>query len=122
MRVKQTTQRKVREPVNGFTHLAGALFATAGLGLLLADARGADQVLAFGVFGVSLILLYTVSALYHLLPLSPSGVAKLRRLDHVAIFVLIAGTYAPFCLLALDRGGGGVCSASSGSLRLAAYW
>ncbi len=102
MRVKQTTQRKVREPVNGFTHLAGALLATAGLGVLLADARSADQALAFGIFGLSLVSLYTVSALYHLLPLSPAGVAKMRRLDHMTIFVLIAGTYAPFCLLALE--------------------
>jgi hemolysin III len=63
-----------------------------------------DQLVAFGVYGVSLISLYAVSALYHLLPLSRAGVARLRRLDHMTIFVLIAGTYTPFCLLALDGG------------------
>jgi len=63
-----------------------------------------DQLVAFGIFGFSLIALYTASALYHLLPLSPLGVARLRRVDHMSIFVLIAGTYTPFCLLALDGG------------------
>jgi hemolysin III len=61
-----------------------------------------DQFVAFGIFGSSLIALYTASALYHLLPLSPAGVARLRRVDHISIFLLIAGTYTPFCVLALD--------------------
>lgn len=95
----------MREPVNGLTHAAGGVLAVAGLVVLLAtaaSARRVDQLVAFGVFGLSLISLYTASSLYHLLPLSPSGVAKLRRLDHMSIFVLIAGTYTPFCLLALE--------------------
>jgi hemolysin III len=76
-----------------------------GLVVLLATAASAgraDQFVAFGIFGLSLIALYSASALYHLLPLSPAGTARLRRLDHMMIFVLIAGTYTPFCLLALD--------------------
>jgi len=99
------TRKSLREPVNGLTHLAGGLLASIGLIVLLATAAGegrADQVVAFGIFGFSLIALYTASALYHLLPLSPAGVARLRRVDHMSIFVLIAGTYTPFCLLALD--------------------
>jgi hemolysin III len=95
---------RLREPVNGLTHLAGGLLAVVGLVVLLATAASAgrvDQLVAFGIFGLSLVALYTASTLYHLLPLSPSGVARLRRLDHVAIFVLIAGTYTPFCLLAI---------------------
>jgi hemolysin III len=100
-------KKRLREPVNGLTHLAGALLACIGLAVLLATAASAgraDQLLAFSVFGFSLILLYTASALYHLLPLSPAGVARLRMADHVTIFLLIAGTYTPFCLLALDGG------------------
>ncbi len=95
----------MREPVNGLTHAAGGALAAVGLVLLLATAASAgrvDQLVAFGVFGLSLISLYTASSLYHLLPLSPAGVAKLRRLDHMSIFLLIAGTYTPFCLLALE--------------------
>jgi hemolysin III len=100
-------KNRFREPVNGLTHLVGGLLASVGLGVLLATAARAgrvDQLVAFGIFGFSLIALYTASALYHLLPLSPSGVAKMRRVDHMSIFVLIAGTYTPFCLLALDGG------------------
>jgi hemolysin III len=99
------TKKRLRDPVNGLTHLVGGLLASAGLIVLLAKAASTgrvDQLVAFGVFGLSLVALYAASALYHLLPLSPSGVARLRRLDHVAIFVLIAGTYTPFCLLALQ--------------------
>ena len=74
-----------------------------GLLVLLASAGGrTDQIVAFGIFGLSLVALYSASALYHLLPLSPAGVARLRRVDHMMIFVLIAGTYTPFCLLALE--------------------
>ena len=87
--------------------MAGGLLACVGLLVLLARATSAgrtDQIVAFGIFGISLVALYIASSLYHLLPLSPAGVARLRKLDHVAIFVLIAGTYTPFCLLALDGG------------------
>jgi hemolysin III len=85
--------------------LAGALLASVGLIVLLATAARADradQLVAFGIFGFSLVALYAASSLYHLLPLAPAGIARLRRLDHMMIFVLIAGTYTPFCLLALD--------------------
>jgi hemolysin III len=104
---EQKRKKRLREPINGLTHLAGGLLASVGLIVLLATAASEgrwDQLVAFGVFGTSLIALYTASALYHLLPLTPAGVAKLRRVDHMSIFVLIAGTYTPFCLLALDGG------------------
>jgi hemolysin III len=107
MRRDRRTKKRLREPVNGLTHAAGGLLAAVGLSVLLATAASTgrlDQLVAFGVFGLSLVTLYAASALYHLLPLSPSGVARLRRLDHMTIFVLIAGTYTPFCLLALDGG------------------
>src|SRR5215216_3250514 len=105
MRRDRRTKKRLREPVNGLTHAAGSLLAAVGLSVLLATAASKgrlDQLVAFGVFGLSLVALYAASALYHLAPLSPAGVARLRRLDHMMIFVLIAGTYTPFCLLALD--------------------
>ncbi len=107
MQKGQKRKKYLREPVNGLTHLAGGLLASVGLIVLLAAATSAgrvDQLVAFGIFGFSLITLYSASALYHLLPLSPLGVARLRRMDHMSIFLLIAGTYTPFCLLALDGG------------------
>jgi hemolysin III len=103
----RTIKKRLREPVNGLTHAAGGVLAFVGLFVLVASAASAgrmDQIVAFGIFGISLVALYIASSLYHLLPLSPAGVARLRKLDHVAIFVLIAGTYTPFCLLALDGG------------------
>jgi hemolysin III len=105
--VGKDQKKRLREPVNGLTHLGGALLASVGLIVLLTTAVHAgrvDQIVAFGIFGFSLIAMYTASTLYHLLPLSPLGVARLRRVDHMSIFVLIAGTYTPFCLLALDGG------------------
>ena len=107
VRKSRRMNKGLREPVNGLTHAAGGLLAFVGLFVLLATAASTgrvDQLIAFGIFGFSLIALYLASSLYHLLPLSPAGVARLRKLDHVAIFVLIAGTYTPFCLLALDGG------------------
>src|SRR5919107_838392 len=101
--------KRLREPVSGLTHLAGAFLALLALGVLLAvaiDEGRVDQFVAFGIFGCSLVALYAASALYHLLPVSPPAVARLRRLDHMAIFVLIAGTYTPICVLALEGGWG----------------
>ena len=97
----------LREPISGLTHLAGALLALAALGVLLAGAASkgrTDQFVAFGIFGCSLVALYGASAIYHLLPVSPPAVARLRRWDHMMIYVLIAGTYTPICVLALEGG------------------
>jgi hemolysin III len=83
------------------------VLAVAALVVLVRLAVGTGAVLpllAYATFGCSLIALYTASALYHLLPVSPRATARLRRLDHMMIFVLIAGTYTPFCLVALDGG------------------
>jgi hemolysin III len=78
------------------------VLATAGLVALLAvGGEGVGHSVGLGVYGASLIALYAASALYHLLPLSAAGTARLRRFDHAAIFALIAGTYTPVCLIAL---------------------
>ena len=98
-------KRRLREPVSGLTHLAGVLLALVALIVLLTRAAGrVDQLVAFGIFGLSLIALYGASAMYHLLPVSPAATARLRRLDHITIFILIAGTYTPVCMLALEGG------------------
>lgn len=94
-------QTLLREPVNALTHLFGAVLSLAGLALLLVQAafRGtAWDLVSVAIFGVSLFLLYLASGLYHGLRLSPRGLAWMRRLDHISIYLLIAGTYTPFCL------------------------
>jgi len=99
-----TIRLKLRDPVSGLTHLFGALLSIVALILLLyySITRATPwHIVAFSIFGGSLILLYTASSLYHLLSISEKGIAILRRIDHMMIFVLIAGTYTPICLLAL---------------------
>ena len=93
--------KKLREPVSGLTHLFGALLSVLGLILLVYQAQTTTQTLAFIIYGISLILLYSASSLYHLLPVSQNALLNLRRFDHMMIYVLIAGTYTPFTLLAL---------------------
>ncbi len=95
--------RRLREPDNGATHLAGAVLALVALGILLAlgiRAGSTRHLVAFAIFGVSLVGLYTASGLYHSLRLGPVGLDRLLRLDCVMVYVLIAGTYTPFCLVA----------------------
>lgn len=89
---------KLRDPVSGLSHLAAALVAVGGLGLLLYLGRGnpAKQV-SLAVYGISLVLMFASSAMYHLIRAKPSIDRTLRKLDHAAIYVLIAGTYTPIC-------------------------
>jgi hemolysin III len=95
---------KVKDPFSGFSHLVGAVLSIIGLVLLVRYAVTDGTVwhiVAFSIFGASLILLYAASAFYHLLPLSEKGNRILRRIDHMMIYVLIAGSYTPFCLVVL---------------------
>jgi hemolysin III len=92
---------RIREPVNGASHLVGFLLAAAGTVLLLKIARGPWQLAGFGIYGATLLLLYGTSSLYHLLPVSERPLRALRTLDHIAIYFLIAGTYTPIALVTL---------------------
>lgn len=97
----------IREPINGLTHLAGALLAFAGLLAMVikASSSGASalQITAVIIFGISMILLYSASATYHMVIAKEKVIDFLRRLDHSMIFVLIAGSYTPFCLISLNN-------------------
>ncbi len=100
----------IREPINGLTHLAGALLSFAGLLALVIKASittGSPlAITSVTIFGLSMILLYTASATYHMVISRDSIIAFLRKIDHSMIFVLIAGTYAPFCLISLNGAAG----------------
>ena len=98
---------KLRDPFSGLSHLGGAVLGIAALVVLGCLARGKPwHVSGFAIYGAALILLYLASALYHLLPVSERGIQRLRMLDRVGIYLLIAGTYTPICLVPL-RGGWG---------------
>jgi hemolysin III len=92
----------IREPFSGLSHLVGAVAAVVGLVDLVSVAAGRNlQLVAFSIYGVSLILLYLSSGIYHSLRVSAEKLTVLRRFDHMAIYLLIAGTYVPLCLIAL---------------------
>jgi hemolysin III len=95
------------EPFSCYSHLVGALLAISGLVVLLGLSRDDPwRLVAFSIYGVSLVLLYLASTVYHWLLLPVTQRKWLNRIDHVAIFLLIAGTYTPVCLVSL-RGGWG---------------
>ena len=96
-----------RDPISGLTHALGAVLSVVGLIFLLYEGFQAGKLyhmIAFLIFGLSMVALYTSSSLYHLLNGSESLINRLRKLDHSMIYVLIAGTYTPLCLIALDGG------------------
>jgi len=90
------------ELANSLTHAFGLMLAVAGLVLLIVETRsgGAREIVSCVLYGVTLVLVYATSVLYHGVTHEASK-RWLRTLDHVAIFLLIAGTYTPFVLIAL---------------------
>ena len=96
------------ERLNSISHLVGGVLALMGLGALITigvQLRDPWIIISFSIFGFSLVLLYTMSTLYH--SFHPPGLKDLfQLLDHVAIYLLIAGTYTPFMLVSLRDGNG----------------
>jgi hemolysin III len=90
---------KLREPVNGLMHLGAAFAAGIGLVALLVIGRNSlPKQASLLIYGAALILMFSASAAYHLIPAQPQGALVLRKLDHSAIYLLIAGTYTPICI------------------------
>jgi hemolysin III len=92
------------ERFNGYTHAAGAVLAVGAAGTLIVHAVSKGdpwRMLAFSIYGVTLVLLYLASTLYH----STRGRTKefFRKLDYISIYLVIAGSYTPFALVTLDR-------------------
>ena len=117
------------EVANVATHGVGAIASGAGLAILLVysawfgDVR---QVVSTAIFGATMILLYTASTIYHAVP-SPRARHVAKIFDHASIYLLIAGTYTPFTLLALRGAWGWALFAAVWSLALAgvameAFW
>jgi hemolysin III len=105
----------IKEPVSGLTHLASAAAALAGgIALWYASPPLPARRAAFLIYGLSLFVMFTASAVYHLVRTSARRELFLRRVDHTAIFLLIAGTYTPVCVVVLP----GVL----GTALLAAIW
>lgn len=92
---------KMREPVNGLTHLAGAVFGFFAMIAMLTIAWGdATKIVSVLIYSLGLMAMFLASGIYHTAKVQPAVLQTLRKIDHSAIFLLIAGTYTPFCLLA----------------------
>ena len=96
------------EKFNSITHLIGAVLALIGFGALLTVSIQEKEpllIVSFTVFGLTLVILYTMSTLYH--SFHPPRLKKIfQKLDHVSIYLLIAGTYTPYMLVSLGDGNG----------------
>ncbi len=97
-------QITIREPGSAITHFIGmmlALFAAVPLLVKAGTSSGGQSFAAMAVFMASMVLLYGASATYHSVNLSGKGLRIFRKVDHMMIFVLIAGSYTPVCLIVL---------------------
>lgn len=93
----------MREPVNTWTHFISFLLGVIGLGVLIfLSHNNTPKLITMTIYGVSLVLLYGASTLYHWVNITPKGEHILRTLDHISIFLLIAGTYTPILYFGLN--------------------
>lgn len=93
----------MQNPVRGFLHGTAAVASIFGLGFLLARASSRPAAIAGAVvFGGALLVMYTVSSLYHSIPWSDRWKSRLQRADHAMIYLLVAGTFTPIVIAALD--------------------
>lgn len=95
---------KAKDPGSAVTHFIGlimALFASTPLLIKGASNPGYVHTISLGIFILSMILLYVASTIYHTLNISSKINQRLKKFDHMMIYVLIAGTYTPICLIAL---------------------
>ncbi len=91
--------KKLREPVNSLTHWVGAILGLIGLVILLIVGWSTPaKVISLLIYGISLIAMFSASATYHMVQVKDKVLEIFRKIDHAAIFLLIAGTYTPFCI------------------------
>ncbi|MDD3386362.1 MAG: hemolysin III family protein [Candidatus Pacebacteria bacterium] len=93
---------KIKDPISGLSHLLGLILSIIGTFLLISSAEGLVKIISFIIFGLSMCFLYASSSIYHLFGHSPEEVDVFRKIDHAMIYILIAGTYTPICLIALN--------------------
>lgn len=91
----------IREPGSAITHFIACIMAVAAASPLLLKAGNTTSIISMAVFAASMIMLYGASALYHSVNVSAAALRIFRKIDHMMIFVLIAGSYTPVCMLVL---------------------
>lgn len=100
-RFRSTPGEEQIPKLRGVLHLIAAFFTPVGLALLLLIADSPTRYVGAAIFASSLMLLYATSASYHVVHWSRRLRSVMMRADHATIFVLIAGTYTPFCLVTI---------------------
>lgn len=96
--------KSFRDPISGLTHCIGVLLSVVGSFFLLARTSGEETIyhtISFSIFSLALIALYSISTLYHWLPLSDKNLILFRKIDHIMIFVFIAASNTPICLVSI---------------------
>jgi hemolysin III len=96
-------QTKGEEIANSVSHIVAGAFGIVGTILLLVKARGFGEVLGSLLFGLGMILLYTMSSLYHAFREGSTVKKVFKRLDHIGIYLLIGGTFAPIFVVVIDK-------------------
>ena len=91
----------IREPINSITHLIGMILAILALPFVLVKSESLIQLIGVTIFIIGLIGLYGTSSIYHGLKKAPRTLKKWRKADHIMIYILIAATYTPICLIGL---------------------
>ena len=91
----------IREPGSAITHFIACLMAAIAASPLIAKAHGGMTAVSLAIFAASMVLLYGASALYHSVNVTGNVLRIFRKIDHMMIFVLIAGSYTPVCLIVL---------------------
>lgn len=94
-------QLTIREPGSALTHFIACVMAAIAALPLILKASGGMATAALAIFAVSMILLYAASTLYHSVNVTGKVLSMFRKIDHMMIFVLIAGSYTPVCLIVL---------------------
>lgn len=101
--MERATWGRMQNPMRGILHGSSAVAAALGLAFLVTRAWGRPEILAaVVVFGVALVAMYTVSALYHSVPWSERWKARMQRVDHSLIFLVVAGTFTPIAVASLS--------------------
>ena len=101
MTLTKKEKLQIKDPISALTHFIGFLAVIPVFICFIDMADSKTQIIGLTVFGISLMLLYGASTIYHTLKLTAEKTSLLRRIDHMMIFILIAGTYTPVCLVTL---------------------
>lgn len=109
--------QRAREPISSYTHAIGACLSFLGVFAMIIYSASSSEftpvpLIGAVVFGFSLVALYSASAVYHFVNTTASRLARLRKLDHAMIYVLIAGTYTPLTMSFMDQPHGYILTAA----------